>query len=114
MEKNNIKIYARVDENGFVSAFLDTAHSIDDIKEGDVFIEEGIGDDFAYPHTRYENPLIPFDKNGCHNFKVENNVLIKTTDEEKQSQLLKKSPSQTNYKERIEILENTIMELLMA
>lgn len=82
-----IKIYARINENGFVTRFLDTAHFLDGILDTDIFVEEGNGDAYAYPHARAERALIPFDGIGCYNFRVENGVIRETTAEEKAAEL---------------------------
>lgn len=91
--ENPIKIYARADAEGFVTRFLETAHFADEILETDIFVEEGFGDAYAYPHARAEGALVPLDFDGCHSYKIENGVCRKTTAKEKEEELARRPPA---------------------
>lgn len=46
-----IKVYARSNEKGEVIKILSS--QFDEILETDIFIDEGYGDNFVYPHIRF-------------------------------------------------------------
>lgn len=45
------KVYASINEKGEVIKLLSS--QFDEILETDIFIDEGYGDDFVYPHLRF-------------------------------------------------------------
>lgn len=84
MEKLNHTVYAKTDENGYITA-VNSNIFLSDVS-GWTKIDEGIGDKYAHAQGNYfENPLI--DENGCYNYKLVDSEPVETTDEEKQAQI---------------------------
>lgn len=74
------KVYGEVNESNQVTRFYSTC--FEETKPGDVFYKDGAGDEFV--HVAY---LDVYDHLLCHNFKVVDDIITTTTDEDKSKEL---------------------------
>lgn len=107
MEK--IKVYARTNETGTVTEFLNTVFDTDRITESDIFLCEGYGDMYAHPHLMYR--LI--DNSGLHLWKIYNGKMEETTAEDRQSEAdSRPKPPKTQLEQLQETVEMLILNAL--
>jgi hypothetical protein len=91
VEKLNHTVYAKTDENGYITAVNSDVFLND--TAGWTQIDGGTGDKYAHAQGNYfQKPLV--DENGCYNYKLENGKPVETTDEEKQAQIDARPASQ--------------------
>lgn len=107
MEK--IKVYARTNETGTVTEFLNTVFDTDRITESDIFLCEGYGDEYAHPHLMYQ--LI--DNNGLHLWKISDGIMTETTSDDRQSEAdSRPKPPKTQLEQLQETVEMLILNAL--
>ena len=102
-------VYIRTDEAGRVvevnsSAFLgDTA--------GWTAIDEGYGDKYHHAQGNYfPQPL--YDVRGCANYKLENNIPVERSDEEKEAEIANRPAPMSSYNDRVAALEEAMLVML--
>jgi hypothetical protein len=93
------KVYARPNGQNQVIRIFSTC--FEGPEEGDIVIKEGNGDEYA--HLGYYQL---FDERRCHNFKIERDTMIETTEEDKQAELNAR-PQQTPHQS----VEEQILQL---
>lgn len=102
-------VYIRTDEAGRIveinsSAFLgDTA--------GWTAIDEGYGDKYHHAQGNYfPQPL--YDVRGCANYKLENNIPVERSDEEKEAEIANRPAPMSSYNDRVAALEEAMLVML--
>lgn len=102
-------VYIRTDEAGRVvevnsSAFLgDTA--------GWTAIDEGYGDKYHHAQGNYF-PQSLYDVRGCANYKLENNIPLERSDEEKEAEIASRPAPMPSYNDRVAALEEAMLVML--
>lgn len=102
-------VYVRTDEAGRIievnsSAFLaDTA--------GWTAIDEGYGDKYHHAQGNYF-PLPLFGPDGCANYKLENDIIVERTDEEKEIEISNRAKPLPTNDERLAALEEAMLTML--
>lgn len=94
------KVYARSNDGYYVDKIFSNFHEQN--IDTDIFVKEG--NSIEYIHVRYNI----YDKNMCHNYKIENNKMVETTIEDKQKELdsIKQEPTlEEEMEKKISILE---------
>lgn len=120
MERKLIKVYARSDDDDRVNRLLNSVHHQNDILQTDIFVDEGYGDNYAYPHIRYTI----MDDNGCHNYKIADGKMVECTLEDRAEEMAarpKPKPTETEVlqaqlqavTERNDFIEDCISEMAM-
>lgn len=102
-------VYIRTDEAGRIveinsSAFLgDTA--------GWTAIDEGYSDKYHHAQGNYfPQPL--YDVRGCANYKLENNIPVERSDEEKEAEIANRPAPMSSYNDRVAALEEAMLVML--
>lgn len=101
------KVYARSNDGYYVDKIFSNFHEQN--IDTDIFVKEG--NSIEYIHVRYNI----YDKNMCHNYKIENNKMVETTIEDKQKELdsIKQEPTlEEEMEKKISILEAENKSLL--
>jgi hypothetical protein len=108
MKKSNHTVYAKADENGYITA-VNSNIFLSDVT-GWTKIDEGTGDKYAHAQGNYfEQPLI--DENGCYNYKLVDGKPIETTEDEKQAQIDARPASQPT---EIDVLGQQLVALSLS
>lgn len=109
MEDGKYIVYICTDEAGSIinvnsSAFLaDTA--------GWTAIDEGCGDKYHHAQGNYfPQPL--YDVRGCANYKLENNIPVERSDEEKEAEIANRPAPMPSYNDRVAALEEAMLVML--
>lgn len=102
-------VYVRVNEVGYIieinsSAFIsDTA--------GWIEIDSGYGDKHHHAQGNYfPQPL--YDIRGCANYKLENNIPVERSDEEKEAEIANRPAPMSSYNDRVAALEEAMLVML--
>lgn len=102
-------VYIRVDGNGSVieinsDAFLDNI-------DGYIEIDSGYGDKYHHAQNNYfSKPL--YDERWCANYKLENNIIVDRTDEEKEIEISNRAKPLPTNDERLAALEEAMLTML--
>lgn len=88
-------IYARP-SNGLVERFFSSV--FEQPLDTDIIVESGNEDYHAHVHIKYA----ALDENGCHNYKIVDGVVVRTTDEEKAAELASRPPAPPTEKEMMQ------------
>lgn len=107
------EVHIKTDEVGKIIAVNSNAFLTD--FDGWHKIDEGSGDKYHHAQNHYFEKGL-FDKNGCHNYKIEGNIVTECTEQEKEEELKSRpsypiSPSNT---ERLDALEQAMLALMMG
>ena len=95
------KVYARSNDGYYVNKIFSNFHEKN--INTDIFVKEG--STIEYIHVGYN----VYDKNMCHNYKIENGKMVETTKEDKQKELDARHQEPTEIEilaKKISILES--------
>lgn len=92
---NNYKVYARANEDNFVIKIFSSC--FENPTDSDVLIKQGLGDEFV--HVGYYELI---DENMCHNYKIVNGEMVKTTDEDKINDLISQPTPEPTALEKLQ------------
>ncbi|WP_069997808.1 hypothetical protein [Cellulosilyticum sp. I15G10I2] len=100
------QVYARPNNEGYVERFFSTCFK--EVKDGDVFVKEGDGDEFV--HVSYMQAL---DANGCHNYKIIDNKLIECTAEDKEAEMNSRPLPEPTLEEQVQQMQAGMAQIAM-
>lgn len=74
-------------------------------------IDEGYGDKYHHAQGNYfPQPL--YDVRGCANYKLENNIPVERSDEEKEAEIANRPAPMSSYNDRVAALEEAMLVML--
>lgn len=102
-------VYVRTDEAGRIVEVNSSAFLSD--TEGWTAIDEGYGDKYHHAQGNYfPQPL--YDVRGCANYKLENNIPVERSDEEKEAEIANRPAPMSSYNDRVAALEEAMLVML--
>lgn len=104
MEQEKIQVYISIDKNNIVTKIFSSV--FEEPSKTDVFICEGLGDEYSHPHLKYKL----LDENMCHNYKIVGTKLTERTEEEKQIEIAER-PKPTDLQTENKVLKAQIQAL---
>lgn len=102
-------VYVRADETGRIVGVNSIAFMAD--TAGWTAIDEGYGDKYHHAQGNYfPQPL--YDVRGCANYKLENNIPVERSDEEKEAEIANRPAPMSSYNDRVAALEEAMLVML--
>ena len=102
-------VYVRADETGRIVEVNSIAFMAD--TAGWTAIDEGDGDKYHHAQGNYfPQPL--YDVRGCANYKLENNIPVERSDEEKEAEIANRPAPMSSYNDRVAALEEAMLVML--
>lgn len=102
-------VYVRADETGRIVEVNSIAFMADTV--GWTAIDEGYGDKYHHAQGNYfPQPL--YDVRGCANYKLENNIPVERSDEEKEAEIANRPAPMSSYNDRVAALEEAMLVML--
>lgn len=102
-------VYVCTDDVGHITAINSSAFLTD--TAGWTAIDEGCGDRFHHAQGNYfPQPL--YDVRGCANYKLENNIPVERSDEEKEAEIANRPAPMSSYNDRVAALEEAMLVML--
>lgn len=102
-------VYVRADETGRIVEVNSIAFMAD--TAGWTAIDEGYGDKYHHAQGNYfQQPL--YDVRGCANYKLENNIPVERSDEEKEAEIANRPAPMSSYNDRVAALEEAMLVML--
>lgn len=102
-------VYVRADETGRIVEVNSIAFMAD--TSGWTAIDEGYGDKYHHAQGNYfPQPL--YDVRGCANYKLENNIPVERSDEEKEAEIANRPAPMSSYNDRVAALEEAMLVML--
>lgn len=95
------RVYARANDKGQVEKIFSTC--FEEELDTDFLIKHGSGDEFV--HVGY---YVIYDANLCHNYKIEDGVMVETTEDEKQEELANQLPPPPT---EVQLLQRQVSDL---
>ena len=102
-------VYVRADETGRIVEVNSIAFMAD--TAGWTAIDEGYGDKYHHAQGNYF-PLPLFGPDGCANYKLENDIIVERTDEEKEIEISNRAKPLPTNDERLAALEEAMLTML--
>lgn len=102
-------VYIRTNEAGRIAEVNSSAFLAD--TAGWTAIDEGYGDKYHHAQGNYfPQPL--YDVRGCANYKLENNIPVERSDEEKEAEIANRPAPMSSYNDRVAALEEAMLVML--
>lgn len=102
-------VYVRADETGRIVEVNSIAFMA--YTAGWTAIDEGYGDKYHHAQGNYfPQPL--YDVRGCANYKLENNIPVERSDEEKEAEIANRPAPMPSYNDRVAALEEAMLVML--
>ena len=102
-------VYVRADEAGRIVEINSSAFLADTV--GWTAIDEGYSDKYHHAQGNYfPQPL--YDVRGCANYKLENNIPVERSDEEKEAEIANRPAPMSSYNDRVAALEEAMLVML--
>lgn len=102
-------VYVRADETGRIVEVNSIAFMAD--TAGWTAIDEGYGNKYHHAQGNYfPQPL--YDVRGCANYKLENNIPVERSDEEKEAEIANRQAPMSSYNDRVAALEEAMLVML--
>lgn len=102
-------VYVRVNELRYIVEINSSAFISD--TTGWIEIDSGYGDKHHHAQGNYfPQPL--YDVRGCSNYKLENNIPVERSDEEKEAEIANRPAPMPSYNDRVAALEEAMLVML--
>lgn len=102
-------VYVRTDEAGRIIEVNSSAFLADTV--GWIAIDKGYDDKYHHAQNNYfSKPL--YDERWCANYKLENNIIVERTDEEKEIEISNRAKPLPTNDERLAALEEAMLTML--
>lgn len=102
-------VYVRVNELGYIVEINSSAFISD--TTGWIEIDSGYGDKHHHAQGNYfPQPL--YDVRGSANYKLENNIPVERSDEEKEAEIANRPAPMPSYNDRVAALEEAMLVML--
>lgn len=102
-------VYVRINELGYIVEINSSAFISD--TTGWIEIDSGYGDKHHHAQGNYfPQPL--YDVRGCSNYKLENNIPVERSDEEKEAEIANRPAPMPSYNDRVAALEEAMLVML--
>lgn len=102
-------VYVRTDEAGRIIEVNSSAFLADTV--GWIAIDKGYDDKYHHAQNNYfSKPL--YDERWCANYKLENNIPVERSSEEKEAEIAGRPAPMPSYNDRVAALEEAMLVML--